>query len=157
MKKHVLAIDQGTTGSTALVVSLEGETLGRATTEFRQHFPKPGWVEHDTREIWGSIETSVREAIASAGIKPTDLGGIGITNQRETTVIWDRKTGEPIHRAIVWQDRRTAPFCEKLRTGGHEKLFSRKTGLLLDPYFSGTKIAWLLDDVKGARKRAERG
>ncbi len=157
MRKHILAIDQGTTGSTALVVSLEGETLGRATTEFRQHFPKPGWVEHDTRELWGSVETSVREAIASAGIKPTDLAAIGITNQRETTVIWDRKTGEPIARAIVWQCRRTADVCDKLKAEGHEARVREKTGLVIDAYFSGTKIAWLLDNVSGARARAEKG
>jgi len=157
MGKHILAIDQGTTGSTALVVSREGETLGRATTEFRQHFPKPGWVEHDTREIWASVEISIQEALAAAKITAADIAAIGITNQRETTVVWNKKTREPIHRAIVWQCRRTAAVCDQLKAAGHEDLVRKKTGLVIDAYFSGTKIAWLLDNVAGARASAERG
>jgi glycerol kinase len=119
MAKHLLAIDQGTTGTTALVVSLEGKTLGRASTEFAQHFPQPGWVEHDAGEIWKSVETSVKAALAAAKVSASELGAIGITNQRETTLVWDRKSGAPIARAIVWQCRRTAPECERLKAAGH--------------------------------------
>ena len=157
MAKHILAIDQGTTGSTALIVSSEGETLGRATNEFRQHFPKPGWVEHDTREIWASVELSVRAAIDEAKIDKKDIAAIGITNQRETTVVWNKQTKEPIYRAIVWQCRRTADVCDKLKAEGHADRVREKTGLVIDAYFSGTKIAWLLDNVKGARAAAEKG
>ncbi|MEO8797483.1 MAG: glycerol kinase GlpK [Polyangiaceae bacterium] len=157
MAKHILAIDQGTTGSTALVVSLEGETLGRASTEFEQHYPKPGWVEHDVGEIWASVEASVKEAIKAAKILPTDIAAIGITNQRETTVVWDKKSGQPIAHAIVWQCRRTADTCDALKKAGHEELVKKKTGLVIDAYFSATKVAWLLDNVDGARARADRG
>ena len=157
MAKHLLAIDQGTTGSTALVVSLEGVTLGRSTSEFPQHFPKPAWVEHDAHEIWGSVEASVVAALKAAKVDAKDIAAIGITNQRETTLVWDRKTGEPIHRAIVWQDRRTAAICDQLKKEGKEGRVREKTGLVIDAYFSGTKIAWILDEVKGARERAERG
>jgi glycerol kinase len=157
MTKYILAIDQGTTGSTALVLSQEGETLGRSTHEFRQHFPKPGWVEHDTREIWGSVEQSVREAISEAKIAAKEIAAIGITNQRETTVVWNKATGEPISRAIVWQCRRTADVCDKLKAEGHADKVRAKTGLVIDAYFSGTKIAWLLDNVKGARDSADKG
>jgi glycerol kinase len=157
MAKHLLAIDQGTTGTTALVVSLEGKTLARASTEFAQHFPQPGWVEHDANEIWQSVETSVKAALASANLSASDLGAIGITNQRETTLLWDRKSGAPIARAIVWQCRRTAPECERLKADGHAERIREKTGLVIDAYFSGTKIAWLLDHVEGARARAEKG
>src|SRR4029079_1386846 len=125
--------------------------------EFGQHYPASGWVEHDPEEIWASVVTTVKAALKAAGREASDVAAIGITNQRETVVIWDKATGKPIHNAIVWQDRRTAPLCQKLKKQGLEKKFSQKTGLLLDPYFSGTKIAWLLDNVKGARKRAERG
>jgi len=155
--KHLLAIDQGTTGSTALVVSPEGATLGRATVEFPQHFPQPGWVEHDVADIWKSVEASVTQAIAAAKISQADIAGIGITNQRETTVVWDRKTGAPIHRAIVWQCRRTAAACDELKRAGHAPKILERTGLVIDAYFSGTKIAWLLDHVDGARARAEKG
>jgi glycerol kinase len=159
MPKHLLAIDQGTTGSTALVVSPEdGRTLGRATTEFPQHFPKPGWVSHDVREIWASVETSVRGAFAAAGVHGEDVAAIGITNQRETTVVWDRRTRAPIDMAIVWQCRRTADVCEALKS--NERTVARvreKTGLVIDAYFSATKIAWLLDHVSGARARAQSG
>ncbi len=130
---------------------------GSAQKEFRQIFPRPGWVEHDPEEIWQSVVATCRAAIRKAGIKPAAIAGIGITNQRETTVIWNRKTGKPVHRAIVWQDRRTADACAGLRAGGHEAEVTARTGLLLDPYFSGTKVAWLLDHVTGARQRAERG
>jgi glycerol kinase len=157
MPAHLLAIDQGTTGSTALVVSLEGKTLGRSTVEFPQHFPRPGWVEHDSREIWRSVEASVRGALASAKLDPSQLAAIGITNQRETTLLWDRATGEPIANAIVWQCRRTADVCDALKKAGHAPKVHEKTGLVLDAYFSGTKIAWLLDNVPGARERASRG
>jgi glycerol kinase len=157
MGKHLLAIDQGTTGSTALVVSLEGETLGKKSVEFRQHFPEPGWVEHDPEEIWTSVGAAVGGALAEAGILATDLAAIGITNQRETTLLWDRQTGRPIHHAIVWQDRRTAAECDRLKALGKEPRVRERTGLVIDAYFSGTKIAWLLDNLAGARARAERG
>jgi glycerol kinase len=157
MSAHILAIDQGTTGSTALVMSKAGVTLGRATKEFPQHFPEPGWVEHDASEIWQSVTDVVQEALSTAGVNASDIACIGITNQRETTLVWDRKTNRPIHRAIVWQDRRTAEICNRLRTEGHEPRVRKATGLVLDPYFSGTKVAWLLDNVSGARERAGRG
>ncbi len=133
------------------------KVVGSARKEFRQSYPKPGWVEHDPEEIWRSVVATCRAAIRKAGIKPTQIAGIGITNQRETTLIWDRKTGEPVHPAIVWQDRRTAEACAALRDAGRERDVTERTGLLLDPYFSATKISWLLDRVKGARRRAERG
>jgi glycerol kinase len=157
MSTHLLAIDQGTTGSTALVMTTDGRTLGRATLEFPQHFPEPGWVEHEPEEIWGSVLGAVREALARAQIPGSDVGAIGITNQRETTLLWERATGTPVHRAIVWQDRRTASRCEELRRAGHAERVSAATGLVLDPYFSGTKLEWLLDHVAGARKRATAG
>ncbi len=157
MSQHLLAIDQGTTGSTALVLDLEGRTLGRATHEFAQHFPAPGWVEHEPDDIWRSVEASVRDALKAAGIAPASLGAVGITNQRETTLVWERATGKPVHRAIVWQDRRTSDTCAALRAAGHEPRVREATGLVLDPYFSGTKVAWILDQVPGARARAERG
>ncbi len=157
MPKHLLAIDQGTTGSTAIVLTLEGATLGRHTVEFPQHFPKPGWVEHDAREIWASVEASVKGALAASKIAPSTLAAIGITNQRETTLVWDRNTGEPIARAIVWQCRRTSKVCDELKAAGKEPRVREKTGLVIDAYFSGTKIAWLLDNVTGARARADKG
>jgi glycerol kinase len=157
MDGHLLAIDQGTTGSTALVVSLDGVTLGRSTVEFPQHFPRPGWVEHDPAEIWRSVEASVRGAVAAAGVPPASLAAIGITNQRETTLLWERATGVPIANAIVWQCRRTADACDALKKAGHGPKVHERTGLVLDAYFSGTKIAWLLDHVPGARDKARRG
>jgi len=157
MAKHLLAIDQGTTGSTALVFAQDGTTLGRATVEFPQHFPKPGWVEHDANEIWKSVEESVTRAIAAAKIDQKDIAGIGITNQRETTLVWDCKTGAPIHRAIVWQCRRTADACDALKKAGHAPKILERTGLVIDAYFSGTKVAWILDHVDGARARADKG
>jgi glycerol kinase len=157
MAKHLLAIDQGTTGSTALVVTLEGQTLGRKNVEFPQHFPKPGWVEHDPEDIWRSVREACDGALAAARAAGTDIAAIGITNQRETTLVWDNKTGAPIHRAIVWQCRRTANACDALKKAGHEPRIREKTGLVVDAYFSGTKIAWILDQVPGARARADKG
>ena len=140
----ILGIDQGTTGSTCLVFDADGRPRGRAYSEFRQHFPRPGWVEHDAQEIWDVTRRVAAEALADAGIGGPDLAGIGITNQRETAVAWDRESGEPLHRAIVWQDRRTAGRCDELRAQGHEPIFRERTGLVLDAYFSGTKYEWLL-------------
>ncbi|CAN5479869.1 glycerol kinase GlpK [soil metagenome] len=157
MARPLLAIDQGTTGSTALVFDVDGRTLGRATVEFAQHFPKPGWVEHDAEEIWRSVERSVNDALEAAKIRPSDIAGIGITNQRETTLVWDKKTFAPIHRAIVWQCRRTADVCDELKRQGHAERIRETTGLVIDAYFSATKIAWILDHVEGARARAEKG
>ena len=153
----LLAIDQGTTGTTALVMDTNGATAGRFTKEFAQHFPAPGLVEHEPEEIWESVQIAVKGALAAAGVKGDRIAAIGITNQRETTVVWDRATGAPVHRAIVWQDRRTADTCAKLKSAGHEALVRKTTGLVLDPYFSGTKVAWILDEVPGARARAEKG
>jgi len=153
----LLAIDQGTTGTTSLVMDTSGVTLGRATREFQQHFPEPGLVEHDADEIWQSVTDAVQEALQVAGVPGDRIKAIGITNQRETTLVWDRATGKPVHRAIVWQDRRTAGRCAELRAAGHEAAVKQTTGLVLDPYFSGTKLAWILDHVEGARGRAEAG
>jgi glycerol kinase len=153
----VLAIDQGTTGSTALVISQEGEILGRAYSEFTQHYPQPGWVEHDPEEIWQVSRKVMVEALAAAGVGKGGLSAIGITNQRETTVVWDRKTGQPVHRAIVWQSRQSASICERLKSDGLEPLFREKTGLVVDPYLSGTKIRWILDRDPGLQRRAEAG
>ncbi|MCB9667818.1 MAG: glycerol kinase GlpK [Myxococcales bacterium] len=155
--RHLLAIDQGTTGSTALILTEEAKVVAKASCDFSQHFPKPGWVEHDTEEIWQSVVEAVLEAMRLSGAKPKSFAAIGITNQRETTVLWDKHTQKAVHPAVVWQDRRTAPMCEALRAKGLEPLFRERTGLLLDPYFSGTKIAWLLDNVEGLRERAEEG
>lgn len=157
MAKYVLAIDQGTTSSRAILFDAKMKVAGIGQKEFTQFYPKSGWVEHDPEEIWQSVVWAMKQALRKARVKAADVAAIGITNQRETVVLWDKATGEPIHRAIVWQDRRTAPLCAKLRKAGLEKKFSRRTGLLLDPYFSGTKIAWLLDNVKGARRRANKG
>ncbi len=157
MSGYVLAIDQGTTSSRAIVFAADRSIAGVGQREFTQYFPHDGWVEHDPEEIWDSVVWSVRTALEKAGIAANDVAAIGITNQRETTLIWDRATGQPIHKAIVWQDRRTAAFCAELREGGHEAMVTDKTGLLLDPYFSGTKVKWLLDNVEGARVRAEQG
>src|SRR6187397_3000964 len=155
--KHILAIDQGTTSTRAIVFDSTGRPVASAQQELPQIFPKPGWVEHDPEEIWRATVEVCRGALAKAKLAATDMAGIGITNQRETTVVWDRATGKPIHRAIVWQDRRTADRCAELKRAGHETLFRERTGLVLDPYFSGTKIEWILDHVDGARARAEKG
>jgi glycerol kinase len=148
----ILAIDQGTTGTTCLVFDEEGRIAGRAYSEFEQHFPRPGWVEHDAGEIWEVTRRVAAEAIAAAGIEGRELDGIGITNQRETVVAWDPVTGEPLHRALVWQDRRTAGRCDELKAAGQEALVRERTGLTIDPYFSGTKIEWLLHNAEGAER-----
>jgi len=157
MTRFVLSIDQGTTGTTVVVLAEDGRILGKATREFPQHFPRAGWVEHDLDEVWASVVDALDDARAAAGVDLAETAAIGITNQRETTVIWDRETGKPVHRAIVWQDRRTADRCGELQRRGLQELFQSRTGLVIDPYFSGTKIEWLLDAVTGARDRAERG
>ena len=154
---HILAIDQGTTSTRAILFDGDMHPVSIAQLEFTQNFPQAGWVEHDPDEIWSTTVQVCRTVMNENGITAEDIAGIGITNQRETTVVWDRHSGEPIHNAIVWQDRRTAPICEALRKAGHEGEISRKTGLLLDPYFSGTKVKWILDTVPGSRARAARG
>ena len=153
----ILALDQGTTSSRAILFDHAGTIRGRAQKEFQQIFPRSGWVEHDPREIWSSQLEVARAALADARISVKDVSALGIANQRETTIIWDRRTGEPIHNAIVWQDRRTAGFCDQLKRDGHGELFKTKTGLVLDAYFSGSKVRWLLDNIAGARERAMRG
>ncbi|WP_395515833.1 glycerol kinase GlpK [Pseudorhizobium flavum] len=157
MAGYVLAIDQGTTSSRAIVFDENMKIAGVGQKEFTQIFPKSGWVEHDPEEIWGSVVLTIRQAIRKAGIRASDIAAIGITNQRETVVVWERETGQAIHNAIVWQDRRTAGDCERMKGEGLETLFTEKTGLLLDPYFSGTKLSWLLKNVEGARPRAANG
>jgi glycerol kinase len=157
MKKYILAIDQGTTSSRAILFDKDGNITSVAQKEFEQIYPADGWVEHNAEEIWSTQIGVTTEVMAKQGIKPDDIAAIGITNQRETTVVWDKKTGKPIYNAIVWQDRRTADFCTQLKNSGLIKVFKEKTGLILNPYFSGTKLAWILDKVEGARKRAENG
>lgn len=154
---HILAIDQGTTSSRAIIFDSSMRIVASAQQEFPQHFPKSGWVEHDPSDIWASVVSTCRVAIENAGLAPADLAAIGITNQRETVVIWDKATGQPIHNAIVWQDRRTADLCATLKAEGFEDEVTARTGLLLDPYFSSTKVKWLLDHVEGAREKAGRG
>lgn len=153
-RRYVMAIDQGTTGSTAIVFDDGGAVRGRAYSEFTQHYPKPGWVEHDAMEIWSVSLKVMRQALRAARLKAADLAALGITNQRETTVLWDRKTGKPVHRAVVWQDRRTADTCARLKADGAEAMVRSKTGLVIDAYFSGTKLRWLFDHVRGLRSRA---
>jgi glycerol kinase len=157
MPDFILAIDQGTTSTRAIIFDKNRKNIGSAQKEFRQIFPASGWVEHDPEEIWKTVLTTVKGAIRKAGVEASQIAAMGITNQRETVVVWDRATGKPIHNAIVWQDRRTSALCGKLKAQGLEALFTRKTGLLLDPYFSGTKLSWLLDKVPGARRKAEKG
>ncbi len=157
MSGHILAMDQGTTSSRAIVFNDRFEIAGVAQEEFQQHFPASGWVEHDPDDIWDSAARTARDAIRNAGLTASDIAAIGITNQRETTLVWDRRSGRPVHRAIVWQDRRTSEFCAGLKAEGHEPMVTARTGLLLDPYFSGTKVSWLLDNVEGARADAEAG
>ncbi|MGP0174820.1 glycerol kinase GlpK [Pseudomonas sp. NCHU5208] len=157
MSQYLLAIDQGTTSSRAIVFDTEGRPVARAQQEFRQFFPRDGWVEHDAEEIWSSTLAVCREAIANSGLAVEAIAAIGITNQRETTLVWDAASGEAIHPAIVWQDRRTADYCARLKAEGHEALVSANSGLLIDPYFSATKLRWILESVPGARDRAERG
>jgi glycerol kinase len=153
----LLALDQGTTSSRAILFDQAGAVVARAQREFRQHFPQPGWVEHDANEIWSTQRATIAEVLANAAVPIDRVHAVGITNQRETTVLWDRRTGEPLAPAIVWQDRRTVTRCTALREAGHEALIRERTGLVLDPYFSGTKLAWLLDTLPGARQRAARG
>lgn len=157
MTKHILAIDQGTTSSRAILFDQSFNVTALAQKEFAQHYPRSGWVEHDPEDLWETTLATCREAIEKAGAKPGGITAIGITNQRETTLVWDRETGKPVYRAIVWQDRRTADICAGLKKAGHEPAIHEKTGLLLDPYFSGTKAAWVLDHVDGAREKAEQG
>ena len=155
--KYILALDQGTTSSRALLMGSDGRVHGQAQTPFPQIFPKPSWVEHDPFEIWSSQFGVAMEALAQADAPPDSVAAIGITNQRETTILWDRKTGEPVSNAIVWQDRRTSAFCDQLRSDGHEPLIQQKTGLVIDAYFSASKIRWMLDNIPGAKQRARRG
>ena len=154
---YILAIDQGTTSSRAILFDKEMQITSKAQEEFKQHFPASGWVEHAPADLWSTTIKTCREVIELAGITAKDITAIGITNQRETTLVWDKITGKPIYNAIVWQDRRTAEHCRELRDAGHEEMITYKTGLLLDPYFSGTKLKWLLNNVEGARARAEAG
>ena len=156
-RRYVLALDQGTTGSTALVIDAEGAVRARGYAELTQHYPQPGWVEHDPEEIWTTVGTAARRALAEARVTGAEVAAVGITNQRETTIVWDRASGAPIHPAIVWQCRRTAAACDALKASGAEPVVRERTGLVLDAYFSGTKIGWLLDHVPGARRRAGRG
>ncbi|WP_077358405.1 glycerol kinase GlpK [Virgibacillus halodenitrificans] len=157
MEKYMLALDQGTTSSRAIIFNHKGEIVETGQKEFEQFFPKPGWVEHDANEIWTSILSCISEALRKSDVNPEQIAGIGITNQRETTVVWDKQTGKPIHKAIVWQSRQTQEICNQLRESGYNDIFRNKTGLLLDPYFSGTKVKWILDHVEGAREKAENG
>ncbi|MBP0725430.1 glycerol kinase GlpK [Bacillus sp. RG28] len=157
MEKFILSLDQGTTSSRAILFNQKGEAVHSAQKEFTQIFPKPGWVEHNANEIWGSILAVIAGCLAEANVKPEQVAGIGITNQRETTVVWDKTTGLPVYNAIVWQSRQTAGICDELKGQGHDALFREKTGLLIDAYFSGTKVKWILDNVEGAREKAEDG
>lgn len=157
MKQYILSLDQGTTGSRAIVFDHDGQICSAAQREFTQYFPKPGWVEHDPEEIWSSQAAVIAQAITAIGISGKDLAGIGIANQRETTIVWDAATGKPVYNAIVWQDRRTAQYCDSLKAQGLGDKIREKTGLIIDAYFSGTKIKWILDNVEGARERARRG
>ncbi|MDV2685783.1 glycerol kinase GlpK [Alkalihalophilus lindianensis] len=156
-KTYILSLDQGTTSSRAILFDGNGEIVHSAQKEFTQYFPKPGWVEHDANEIWGSVLSVIASVLSESDIKPSQIAAIGITNQRETTVVWDKHTGKPIHKAVVWQSRQTADICTELKGNGYNDLFRNKTGLLIDAYFSGTKVKWLLDHVEGARERAEAG
>ncbi|MEH7414236.1 glycerol kinase GlpK [Neobacillus drentensis] len=157
MEKYILSLDQGTTSSRAILFNHQGGILHTAQKEFTQLFPKPGWVEHNANEIWGSILSVIAVVLSESGVKPEQIAGIGITNQRETTVVWDKETGEPVYQAIVWQSRQTSDICEELKTKGYSDIFRKKTGLLIDAYFSGTKVKWILDHVEGAREKANQG
>lgn len=157
MPQYILSLDQGTTSSRAIVFDKKGQIISVAQKDFKQHFPKSGWVEHDPQEIWATQSAVMIESLANEGIKVSEIAAIGITNQRETTVVWDRKTGKPLYNAIVWQDRRTSAYCDELKVEGKAELIAKKTGLILDAYFSATKIKWILDNVEGARDRAEKG
>ncbi len=157
MSKYILAIDQGTTSSRAILFNTDGSVFAVAQREFKQYFPADGWVEHDPEEIWKSVVATCRDVLKNSGTEPSEIIAAGITNQRETTLVWDKQTGKPVYPAIVWQDRRTAEYCKGLKEAGEEALITDKTGLLIDPYFSGTKIRWILEEVPGARERAEKG
>ncbi|WP_026839270.1 glycerol kinase GlpK [Gillisia sp. JM1] len=157
MEKYILSLDQGTTSSRAIVFDKKGDIISIARKEFKQYFPKPGWVEHDPQEIWSTQAGVAAEATVSKGLDGKNIAAIGITNQRETVVVWDRKTGKPVYNAIVWQDKRTAEYCDELKEQGHADMIHEKTGLVIDSYFSGTKVKWILDHVEGARERAEAG
>jgi len=157
MSEFILSIDQGTTSSRAILFNHDGEVVALAQREFEQFFPKPGWVEHDANEIWTSVLACIADVLRKADIEPDQVAGIGISNQRETTVVWDKNTGKPVYRAIVWQSRQTEEIVQELQEKGHNDLFKEKTGLLLDPYFSGTKVKWILDNVDGAREKADQG
>ncbi|WP_020404656.1 glycerol kinase GlpK [Gracilimonas tropica] len=157
MEQFILALDQGTTSSRAMLFNKKGAIISVAQKEFRQIYPEPGWVEHDAQEIWSTQAGVAAEAVASAGVSGKAIAGIGITNQRETTVVWDRKTGKPIYNAIVWQDRRTSEYCDQLREEGYAEMIQEKTGLVIDSYFSGTKLKWILDHVEGAKEKAQKG
>src|SRR6187399_286139 len=157
MRHFILALDQGTTSSRSIIFDKQGNIISVAQKEFKQIFPQPGWVEHDAEEIWSTQYGTMAEAVAKAGITMKQIAGIGITNQRETTVVWERNTGKPIYHAIVWQDRRTASYCDELKAAGHAKLIQEKTGLVIDAYFSATKLKWILDNVNGARAKADKG
>ncbi|GAA0448680.1 MAG: glycerol kinase GlpK [Bacillota bacterium] len=157
MERYILALDQGTTSSRAIIFNHAGEIVATGQKEFEQYFSKPGWVEHDANEIWTSILACISDALRKADLEPSDLAGIGITNQRETTVVWDKNTGKPIYKAIVWQSRQTKDICDQLKNEGYNDVFRAKTGLLIDPYFAGTKVKWILDHVDGAREKANNG
>ena len=157
MPKYIIALDQGTSSSRAIVFNEKGEICSVAQKEFTQIFPQPGWVEHNPKEIWSSQSGVMAEAIASKGLNASDIAAIGITNQRETTIVWDAETGEPVYNAIVWQDRRTSSFCDSLKIAGKTDFIRKKTGLIIDAYFSGTKIRWILENVPGARDKANKG
>ncbi|PEM24166.1 glycerol kinase [Bacillus wiedmannii] len=157
MKKYILSLDQGTTSSRAILFNKKGEIVHSAQKEFTQHFPKPGWVEHNAQEIWGSILAVIATCLSEADVKPEQIAGIGITNQRETAVVWDKTTGKPIYNAIVWQSRQTVEICDELKEKGYSEMVREKTGLLIDAYFSGTKVKWILDNVEGTREKAENG
>lgn len=157
METYILSLDQGTTSSRAIIFNKKGEIVHTAQKEFKQYFPHSGWVEHNANEIWGSVLAVIATALSESNIRAEQIEGIGITNQRETTVVWDKETGAPVYHAIVWQSRQTSGICEELKHGGYEQTIRKKTGLLIDPYFSGTKVKWILDNVEGARSKAEEG
>lgn len=157
MEQYILALDQGTTSSRAILFDRQGKVVYKAQREFPQYFPQPGWVEQNANEIWSSILAVIASCLSESGVKASQIAGIGITNQRETVVVWDKHTGLPVYHALVWQSRQTAGICEELKSRGFDHIFHSKTGLLIDPYFSGTKVKWILDNVEGARAQAERG
>lgn len=156
-KKYIIALDQGTTSSRAVLLDHNANVVGISQREFTQIYPQPGWVEHNPMEIWATQSSTLNEVVAQAGIRSDEIAAIGITNQRETTIVWEKETGKPIYNAIVWQCRRTADFCDELKAAGHEEYIRKTTGLVVDPYFSGTKVKWILDHVEGSRERAKKG